>query len=138
MQSKASQLVFVYEAGPCGYALYRQLTSKGARGGSRPLRIKPSYWRSTSCLHTLVKNWPTCLNALNIAAVTPTSRRQSIFANLNAACARSRSTASRAPDPLRGMGTDCKIPTGDTWPTDSVCAGSSRFVQLDAQIRHGE
>jgi transposase len=28
-QSKASSLVFAYEAGPCGYALYRHLTSKG-------------------------------------------------------------------------------------------------------------
>lgn len=29
MQSKASQVVFVYEAGPCGYGLYRYLTKKG-------------------------------------------------------------------------------------------------------------
>ncbi|MDR5781233.1 hypothetical protein QCE63_17660 [Caballeronia sp. LZ065] len=29
MQSKASTVVFVYEAVPCGYALYRQLTAKG-------------------------------------------------------------------------------------------------------------
>lgn len=29
LQSKASQLVFAYEAGPCGYGLYRHLTSKG-------------------------------------------------------------------------------------------------------------
>ena len=29
LQSKASQLVFAYEAGPCGYVLYRYLTSKG-------------------------------------------------------------------------------------------------------------
>ncbi|MHB8387594.1 IS110 family transposase, partial [Metallibacterium sp.] len=29
MQSKASRVVFVYEAGPCGYGLYRYLTKKG-------------------------------------------------------------------------------------------------------------
>jgi transposase len=29
MQSKAKHLVFVYEAGPCGYGLYRDLTKKG-------------------------------------------------------------------------------------------------------------
>src|SRR5919109_751660 len=29
MQSKATQLVFVYEAGPCGYWLYRYLTKQG-------------------------------------------------------------------------------------------------------------
>ena len=29
MQSKSKQLVFVYEAGPCGYWLYRYLTKKG-------------------------------------------------------------------------------------------------------------
>ena len=29
LQSKASYLVFAYEAGPCGYVLYRHLTSKG-------------------------------------------------------------------------------------------------------------
>jgi transposase len=29
MQSKATHLVFVYEAGPCGYWLYRYLTKKG-------------------------------------------------------------------------------------------------------------
>ncbi len=29
LQSKASHLVFAYEAGPCGYVLYRHLTSKG-------------------------------------------------------------------------------------------------------------
>jgi transposase len=29
MQSKATDLVFVYEAGPCGYWLYRYLTKKG-------------------------------------------------------------------------------------------------------------
>jgi transposase len=29
MQSKATHLVFVYEAGPCGYWLYRYLTQKG-------------------------------------------------------------------------------------------------------------
>jgi transposase len=29
MQSKATQLVFVYEAGPCGYWLYRYLTKRG-------------------------------------------------------------------------------------------------------------
>ena len=27
--SKATQLIFVYEAGPCGYWLYRCLTKKG-------------------------------------------------------------------------------------------------------------
>jgi transposase len=30
LQSKGAQLVFVYEAGPCGYWLYRYLTKKGA------------------------------------------------------------------------------------------------------------
>ena len=29
LQSKSKQLVFVYEAGPCGYWLYRSLTKKG-------------------------------------------------------------------------------------------------------------
>src|SRR4030095_14481847 len=29
LQSKASRLVFAYEAGPCGYVLYRYLTRKG-------------------------------------------------------------------------------------------------------------
>ena len=29
LQSKASRLVFAYEAGPCGYVLYRHLTTKG-------------------------------------------------------------------------------------------------------------
>ena len=29
LHSKASDLVFAYEAGPCGYGLYRHLTSKG-------------------------------------------------------------------------------------------------------------
>jgi transposase len=29
MQSKAKHLIFVYEAGPCGYGLYRHLTQKG-------------------------------------------------------------------------------------------------------------
>ena len=29
MQSKAKHLLFVYEAGPCGYWLYRSLTRKG-------------------------------------------------------------------------------------------------------------
>jgi transposase len=29
MQSKAKQLIFIYEAGPCGYWLYRSLTKKG-------------------------------------------------------------------------------------------------------------
>ena len=29
MQSKATHLIFVYEAGPCGYWLYRYLTKKG-------------------------------------------------------------------------------------------------------------
>ena len=29
LHSKASHLVFAYEAGPCGYVLYRYLTSKG-------------------------------------------------------------------------------------------------------------
>ncbi len=29
LQSKASRLVFAYEAGPCGYRLYRDLTAKG-------------------------------------------------------------------------------------------------------------
>lgn len=29
MQSKASTVVFVYEAGPCGYGIHRQLTAKG-------------------------------------------------------------------------------------------------------------
>jgi len=29
LQSKAKRLVFVYEAGPCGYWLYRYLTKKG-------------------------------------------------------------------------------------------------------------
>jgi len=29
LQSKSEQLVFVYEAGPCGYWLYRYLTKKG-------------------------------------------------------------------------------------------------------------
>ena len=29
MPSKATHLIFVYEAGPCGYWLYRYLTKKG-------------------------------------------------------------------------------------------------------------
>ena len=29
LQAKAQHLVFVYEAGPCGYWLYRYLTNKG-------------------------------------------------------------------------------------------------------------
>jgi transposase len=29
LSSQAAQLVFVYEAGPCGYGLYRYLTGKG-------------------------------------------------------------------------------------------------------------
>src|SRR4029450_2972064 len=29
MQAKAKQLIFIYEAGPCGYWLYRYLTKKG-------------------------------------------------------------------------------------------------------------
>src|SRR5881296_926416 len=29
LQSKGARLVFVYEAGPCGYGLYRDLTRKG-------------------------------------------------------------------------------------------------------------
>jgi transposase len=29
LQSKSKHLVFVYEAGPCGYWLYRYLTKKG-------------------------------------------------------------------------------------------------------------
>jgi transposase len=29
LQSKGARLVFVYEAGPCGYWLYRSLTGKG-------------------------------------------------------------------------------------------------------------
>ena len=29
LQSKGPQLIFVYEAGPCGYWLYRYLTKKG-------------------------------------------------------------------------------------------------------------
>ena len=29
LQLKAKQLIFVYEAGPCGYWLYRYLTKKG-------------------------------------------------------------------------------------------------------------
>jgi hypothetical protein len=29
LTSKASRLLFAYEAGPCGYVLYRYLTSKG-------------------------------------------------------------------------------------------------------------
>ncbi len=29
MQSKAAHVTFVYEAGPCGYGLYRYLTKKG-------------------------------------------------------------------------------------------------------------
>jgi hypothetical protein len=28
MQSKAKHLIFIYEAGPCGYWLYRYLTKK--------------------------------------------------------------------------------------------------------------
>jgi transposase len=37
LQSKAKQLVFVYEAGPCGYWLYRYLTNTGdvCRSGTR-------------------------------------------------------------------------------------------------------
>jgi hypothetical protein len=40
LQSKAKHLVFVYEAGPCGYWLYRYLTKKdyvcGCPGQNRP------------------------------------------------------------------------------------------------------
>ena len=39
LQSKGGQLVFVYEAGPCGYWLYRYLTGEGADlPGGRALR----------------------------------------------------------------------------------------------------
>ena len=58
MQSKSKQLVFVYEAGPCGYWLYRYLTKKGhvcwvvapsliprrPAIGSTPTVVTPSNW----------------------------------------------------------------------------------------------
>jgi hypothetical protein len=34
MQSKSKHLIFVYEAGPCGYWLYRYLTKKAMSAGS--------------------------------------------------------------------------------------------------------
>src|SRR5262245_41451529 len=34
LQSKSPYLVFVYEAGPCGYWLYRYLTKKAMSAGS--------------------------------------------------------------------------------------------------------
>lgn len=34
LQSKSSHLIFVYEAGPCGYWLYRYLTKKAISAGS--------------------------------------------------------------------------------------------------------
>jgi transposase len=40
MQSKAKHLIFVYEAGPCGYWLYRYLRKKGMSAG---------WWRPLSC-----------------------------------------------------------------------------------------
>jgi len=36
LQSKSKQLVFVYEAGPCGYWLYQYLTKKATSAGSSP------------------------------------------------------------------------------------------------------
>lgn len=68
--------------------------------GSRPLTTEPSYW-STPCLHTLPRRSATCLNTLNIAAVTHTSSPRSIYATWNAACARSRPTASETTRPSR-------------------------------------
>jgi hypothetical protein len=32
LQSKGKKLVFAYEAGPCGYGLYRHLARKGCQG----------------------------------------------------------------------------------------------------------
>ena len=43
LQSKGQQLVFVYEAGPCGYWLYRYLTKKATSAGSSP---PPSFPKS--------------------------------------------------------------------------------------------
>ena len=40
LQSKAKRLVFVYEAGPCGYWLYRDLTKKD---GSCSLSVIADY-----------------------------------------------------------------------------------------------
>ena len=36
MQSNATHLIFVYEAGPCGSWLYRYLTNKAPTAGSSP------------------------------------------------------------------------------------------------------
>jgi nitrite reductase/ring-hydroxylating ferredoxin subunit len=58
LQAKSKQLVFVYDAGPCGYGLYRSLTTKGSacgaspppcfpkrRGtGSKPTGVTPGTW----------------------------------------------------------------------------------------------
>ena len=38
LQSKSTRLVFVYEAGPCGYWLYRYLTRRTSRASSSPPR----------------------------------------------------------------------------------------------------
>jgi transposase len=41
LQSKSPHLVFVYEAGPCGYWLYRYLTTRGAHLLGRRAVLEP-------------------------------------------------------------------------------------------------
>ena len=42
MQSESKQVIFVYEAGPCGYWLYRYLTKKGHVGRRQPIVLMVS------------------------------------------------------------------------------------------------
>ena len=46
LQSQAKQLVFVYEAGPCGCGLYHYLPKRAISAGSWPLRASEKSGRS--------------------------------------------------------------------------------------------
>lgn len=54
LQSKASKLFFAYEAGPCGYWLYRYLTGKGFH-----------------CIVAAPSRRPTCLSVLRLCTPLP-------------------------------------------------------------------
>ena len=58
LESSGRELVFVYEAGPCGFGIYRGLTARGGQPSQRPRcrqgRGRASAWRTAG------GRWSTC------------------------------------------------------------------------------
>jgi transposase len=145
LQSKATPLVFVYEAGPCGYWLYRDLTKKGPRCWVVAPSLMPKQAgdrvktdrRDAVQLARLMRSGdltPVDVPALEDEAIRDLSRaREDAIRDLKTATCRLNALLLRHDSRYTGRAT--WSPAHLRWLSEVVCATPAQQIVFQAYVR---